>query len=159
MIHTHGRNGQSHPHLHLRATSGGDDGQGQRWEHVHDVPYELRRRTWPWHRLSMVRQTLKTATIHQWVDACCRQYPNGLVTTVHKGQVPSQSQSLARSVATDVVSPPISVRRMDRYDGERVTDHDRSHRTARVEHETVGVDTCIGRMVQHTMPKGFKRIR
>ena len=93
------------------------------------------------------------------MDACFRKYPNGLVTNVQKGQVPSQYQSVARYVATDVVSPPISVRRMDRYDGERVTDHDRSHRTARVEHETVGVDTCIGRMVPHTMPKGFKRIR
>ena len=28
-----------------------------------------------------------------------------------------------------------------------------------LEHETVTVDTFIGRMVQHTMPKGFKRIR
>jgi hypothetical protein len=28
-----------------------------------------------------------------------------------------------------------------------------------VEHETVDVDTFIGRMVQHTMPKGFQRIR
>src|SRR5215213_4912907 len=58
-----------------------------------------------------------------------------------------------------VWSPPISVKRIDRYDGERVTYHYRSHRTERVEHETVDVDTFIGRMVQHTMPKGFKRIR
>ena len=58
-----------------------------------------------------------------------------------------------------VVSPPLAVRRLDRSDGHRVTSHDRSHRTERVEHETVDVDTFIGRMVQHTMPKGFKRIR
>jgi hypothetical protein len=93
------------------------------------------------------------------VDACFTTYPNGLVTNVHKGQVPSQYQSVARYVATYVVSPPISVRRIDRYDGERVTYHYRSHRTDRVERETVDVDTCIGRMIQHTMPKGFKRIR
>src|SRR5262249_48304641 len=53
----------------------------------------------------------------------------------------------------------ISVRRIDRYDGERVTYHYRSHRTERVEHETVEVAMFIGRMVQHTVPKGFKRIR
>src|SRR5436190_593812 len=68
VLHTHGRNGQYHPHLHLLATSGG-------------------------------------------------------------------------------------------YDAHRVTYHYRSHRTERVERETVDVDTFIGRMVQHTMPKGFKRIR
>ena len=39
------------------------------------------------------------------------------------------------------------------------TYHYRSHRTERMEHETVEVATFIGRMVQHTMPKGFKRIR
>ena len=67
--------------------------------------------------------------------------------------------ALARYVAKYVVSPPISVRRIDRYDGQRVTYHYRSHRTERVEHETVAVDTFIGRMVQHTVPKGFNRIR
>src|SRR3989449_6408018 len=107
----------------------------------------------------MVRQTLETDAINQLVDACFRKYPKGLVTNVQKGTVPSQYQSLARYVAKYVVSPPIAVRRIDRYDGHRVTYHDRSHRTERVEHETVDVDTFIGRMVQHTMPKGFKRIR
>jgi hypothetical protein len=53
----------------------------------------------------------------------------------------------------------MAVRRIDRYDGERVTYHYRSHRTDRVEHETVDVHTFIGRMVQHALPKGFKRIR
>jgi hypothetical protein len=66
---------------------------------------------------------------------------------------------VARYVAQDVVSPPISVRRIDRDDGKWVTYQYRSHRTDRMEYETVDVATCIGRMVQHTMPKGFKRIR
>jgi len=66
---------------------------------------------------------------------------------------------VAHDVAKYVVSPPISVKRIERYDGHRVTYHYRSHRTERVEHETVAVDTFIGRMVQHTMLKGFKRIR
>src|SRR5712664_1174528 len=107
----------------------------------------------------MLRQALKTDAVNRLVDACFTRYPDGLVTHVQKGHVPAQYQSLARYVAKYVVSPPIAVRRIDRYDGQRVTYHDRSHRTERVEHETVAVDTFIGRMVQHTMPKGFKRIR
>src|SRR5215831_10316017 len=126
---------------------------------VNYLPYDLLRRKWQWHLLSMVRQTLKTDAINQLVDVCFRKYPNGLVSNVQKGKVPSQYQSLARYVAKYVVSPPISVRRIDRYDGHQVTYHYRSHRTERVEHETVDVDMFIGRMVQHTMPKGFKRIR
>jgi hypothetical protein len=78
---------------------------------------------------------------------------------VQKGTVPAQAHSVARYVAKYVVSPPIAVRRIDRYDGARVTYHYRSHRTERMEHETIPVAMFIGRMVQHTMPKGFKRIR
>jgi len=159
VLHTHGRNGQYHPHLHLLATSGGYDAQGARWEHLQYLPYALLRRKWQWHVLSMVRHTLKTEAIHQLVDTCFRKYPDGLVTHVQKGAVPAQYQSVARYVAKYVVSPPIAVRRIDRYDGERVTYHYRSHRTERMEHETVPVDTFIGRMVQHTVSKGFKRIR
>jgi Putative transposase/Transposase zinc-binding domain len=159
VLHTHGRNGQYHPHLHLLATSGGYDDQGKRWEHLQYLPYALLRRKWQWHLLTTLRQTLKTETINALVDVCFRKYPNGLVTNVQKGQVPSASQSVARYVAKYVVSPPISIRRIDRYDGERVMYHYHSHRTDRMEHETVAVDTFIGRMVQHTMPKGFKRIR
>jgi hypothetical protein len=159
VLHTHGRNGQYHPHLHLLATSGGYDAQQERWEHVQYLPYALLRRQWQWHFLTMVRQTLPTEAVNQLVDACFTQYPDGLVTNVQKGTVPSQYQSVARYVAKYVVSPPISVRRIDRYDGQRVTYHYRSHRTDRVERDTVDVDTFIGRMIQHTRPKGFKRIR
>jgi hypothetical protein len=159
VLHTHGRHGPSPPHLHVLATSGGYDGLGDRWEHLSYLPYALLRRKWQWHLLTMLRQTLRTEAITQLVDRCFRQYPDGLVTNVQKGHVPAQAQSVARYVAKYVVSPPIAVRRIDHYDGERVTYHYRSHRTDRMEHETVPVDMFIGRMVQHTMPKGFKRIR
>jgi hypothetical protein len=159
VTHTHGRNGQYHPHLHVLATSGGYDAQGACWEHLAYLPYALLRRKWQWHLLTMLRQTLKTDAVNRLVDACFTRYPDGLVTHVQKGHVPAQYQSVARYVAKYVVSPPIAVRRIDRYDGHRVTYHYRSHRTERMEHETVEVNTFIGRMVQHTMPKGFKRIR
>src|SRR5215467_12789953 len=67
--------------------------------------------------------------------------------------------TLARYLAKYVVSPPISLRRIDRYDGQRVTYHYRSHKSERVEWETVAVSTFIGRMVQHVFAQGFRRIR
>ena len=73
--------------------------------------------------MSMFRRTLASETIEPLVDWCYRRYPNGLVSRLQKGKVPSQYQSLASYVAKYVVSPPISVRRIDRYDGERVTYH------------------------------------
>ena len=73
--------------------------------------------------------------------------------------MPSRYHTLATYLAKYVVTPPISVRRIDRYEGHHVTYHYRSHRTERVEHERVPVHTFIGRMIQHVVPKGFKRIR
>jgi Putative transposase/Transposase zinc-binding domain len=159
VLHTHGRTGQYHPHLHVIATSGGYDRQDESWEHLRYLPYDLLHRKWQWHLMRTLRQTLETDAVEKLVDRCFRQYPKGLVAHVQKGQVPSQAQTLASYVARYVVSPPISLRRIDRYDSHRVTYHYRSHRTDRTEHETVDVLTFIGRMIQHTLPKGFKRIR
>jgi hypothetical protein len=159
VIQTHGRNGQYNPHLHCIATSGGWDHQGKQWIHLDYVPYPLLRKKWQWHLLTMLRQTVKTKEINRLVDACYRRYREGFVTNVQKGDVPSRYQSLATYLAKYVVSPPISLRRIDRYDGHRVTYHYRSHKSERVERETVDVYTFIGRMVQHVFPKGFQRIR
>jgi len=159
VIQTHGRNGQDNPHLHCIATSGGWDQQAQQWIHLDYLPYRMLRKKWQWHLLTMVRQTVKTKESKQLVDACYTRYREGFVTNVQKGDVPARYQSLATYLAKYVVSPPISLRRIDHYDGQRVTYHYRSHTSERVERETVDVYTFIGRMVQHVFPKGFKRIR
>ena len=159
VIQTHGRNGQYNPHLHIIATSGGWDPQARQWIHLDYVPYRLLRKKWQWHLLTMVRQSVKTREIQRLVDACYTRYREGFVTNIQKGDVPSRYQSLATYLAKYVVSPPISLRRIDRYDGHRVTYHYRSHQSERVEQETVEVYTFIGRMVQHVFPKGFQRIR
>jgi Putative transposase len=78
---------------------------------------------------------------------------------VQKRDVPSRYQSLATYLAQYVASPPISLRRIDRYDGPWVTSYYRSHKSERVERETVAVYTFIGRMIQPTFPKGFQRSR
>ena len=114
MLHTPGRHGPYQPPRHLSATSGGYAGQGARWEHRKDLPYDLLRRPGQWPLVSLVRQTLEPDAITRLVEACCRKSPNGLVPTVQQGHVPSQSQSLARYVAQDMVSPPLSVRRRER---------------------------------------------
>jgi len=62
----------------------------------------------------MLRRTLASDAIEDLVDVCYRKYPNGLVSRVQQGKVPSQYQSLASYVAKYVVSPPISVRRESR---------------------------------------------
>jgi hypothetical protein len=159
VVQTHGRSGQYNPHLHIIATSGGWDQEAKQWAHIDYLPYSMLRKKWQWYLLTMLRQTLKSREINRLIDICYPRYRNGFVTNVQKGDVPSRYQSLARYLAKYVVSPPISLRRIDRYDGQQVTYHYGSHKSKRVEWATVAVYTFIGRMVQHTFSKGFKRIR
>jgi hypothetical protein len=159
VVQTHGRNGQYNPHPHIIATSGGWHQQAQQWVHLGYLPYRMLHKKWQWYALEMCRETLKTDEMNALVDTCYTKYPNGFVANVQKGDVPARYQSLARYLAKYVVSPPISLRRIDRYDGRDVTYHYRSHKSERVEWERVDVYTFIGRMIQHVLPKGFKRIR
>jgi hypothetical protein len=114
VVQTHGRNGQYNPHLPIIATSGGCEQQAQPWVPVGSWPYRMLHKQWPWYALEMCRETVKTDERHARVDACDSTYPHGLVANVHQGDVPSRSQSLARYWAKYVVSPPISLRRIDR---------------------------------------------
>jgi hypothetical protein len=159
VLQTHGRNGQYNVHLHIISTSGGMDQISGRWVHLNYLPYEVLHKKWQWYLLEMLREELDTEQIERLVDNCYKKYPKGFVANVQKGDVPNRYRSLARYLAKYVVSPPISVRRIDAYDGQKVTYHYRSHQTKRVEEETVDVYTFIGRMIQHVLPKGFKRIR
>lgn len=159
VLQTHGRNGHYNPHLHIIATSGGMDRKSGKWEHLEYLPYPMLHKKWQWYLLEMIRKEMDTEEVDRLVDDCYKSYPRGFVANVQKGAVPGRYESLARYLAKYVVSPPISIRRIDRYDGERVKYHYRSHKTEKVETEVVDVYTFIGRMIQHILPKGFKRIR
>jgi len=66
---------------------------------------------------------------------------------------------LAKYFGKYLVSPPISVKRLMKYNGSEVMYWYKSHKTKQKEVVTVDALTFIGRMVQHILPKGFKRIR
>jgi hypothetical protein len=123
------------------------------------MPYEMLHKKWQWYLMEMMRREIETEEMEEEVDKCYKKYPKGLVANVQKGEVPGRYQSLAKYLAKYVVSPPISVRRIDEYSGKKVRYHYKSHKTERVEEEEVDVYTFIGRMIQHVLPKGFKRIR
>ena len=159
VLQTHGRSGEYNVHLHIIATSGGLDQKTRKWVHLGYLPYHVLHKKWQWYLLEMLKEELNTEEIRKVVDYCYKRYPKGFVANVQKGDVPNRYESLAKYLAKYVVTPPISVRRIDAYDGEDVTYHYRSHRTKKVERESVDVYTFISRMIQHVFPKGFKRIR
>ena len=78
---------------------------------------------------------------------------------VQKGEVPPRGKGVEKYLAKYVVSPPISVRRIETYTGKEVRYWYHDHKSGTIQHETIPVHKFIGRMVQHILPKGFQRIR
>ena len=158
VLQTAGRSGNYNPHLHILVTGGGIDPQGN-WKSVSYIPFTLIHKKWQYHLLNMLREFVSDSTVEKDIDYAWRTYTKGFVAFVEKGEVPPGGEGLAKYLAKYVVSPPISVRRMENYDGQTVRYWYRDHKTKNIEHITLPVLTFIGRMVQHILPKGFQRIR
>ena len=158
VLQTYGRSGRYNPHLHILFTAGGVDAQGQ-WKPVRSLPYKVMHRKWQYHLLTLLAQEVGRETIQADLDHGWKDYPKGFVAYLRPGQVPPGGQGLAEYLAKYVTSPPISVRRIERYDGQTVSYWYQDHKTHALQHETVPVLLFLGRMVQHLLPPGFQRIR
>ena len=158
VLQTGGRPGRYNPHLHCLVTGGGLTPY-EAWKGISYIPFDLIHRKWQYHLLTMLRQHLAGTAINQAIDRAWKKYPKGFVAFVEKGSVPAAPQGLAQYLAKYLVAPPISVHRIQSYDGQTVRYWYRDHRTERIQRETLPADRFIGRMVQHILPKGFQRIR
>lgn len=158
VLQTSGRSGQYNPHLHILATGGGLDSSGH-WKPISFIPFPLLHIKWQYHLLTMLRQKISDPAINKNIDFCWRKYPNGLVAWVDKGKVPPGGKGLAKYLAKYLVSPPISIRRIEAYNGETVSYWYQEHKTDKIEHVCLPVLKFIHQMVQHILPKGFQRIR
>jgi hypothetical protein len=158
VLQTAGRSGNYNPHLHILVTEGGITKQST-WKSVSYIPFEVIHRKWQYYLLNMLRENISDPRINADIDRAWTKYPKGLVAFVDKGEVPPGGQGLAIYLAKYVVSPPISVRRIQHYDGKTVKYWYRDHRSGQIEYATLPVLRFIGRMIQHILPKGFQRIR
>lgn len=158
VLQTAGRPGRYNPHLHCLVTGGGLTPDAA-WKGISYIPFDLIHRKWQYHLLTMLRQHLAGTAINQAIDRAWKKYPKGFVAFVEKGSVPAAPQGLAQYLAKYLVSPPISIHRIQSYDGQTVRYWYRDHRTECIQRETLPADRFIGRMVQHILPKGFQRIR
>ena len=158
VIHTHGRSGSYNPHAHIIMTDGGITQEQEEWVNFGYFPYETIHKKWQYHLLSMLKKQFGYS-IYKQIDLLWKQYPQGFVGHVSKGKAPEYSKGLAKYLAKYVASPPISIKRLTKYDGDNVTYYYKDHKTKQRKTETVSAETFIGRMVQHILPKGFQRIR
>jgi hypothetical protein len=130
-----------------------------RWLEGGYFPFETLHQKWPYHRFTMWKERVRTQEMTPQLDALWRQYRHGLVAYVEQGKVPAGGQGLAYSLAQYVVSPPLSLRRLLRYDGQRVRSWYRDHKTGNRAEVERPVWRFLGRLVQHMLPTGWHRSR
>jgi len=158
VVQTHGRSGRYNPHLHVIMTDGGVATESKKWASLGYFPYEILHKKWQYHLLNMISDFFGRR-IEKLVNLLWKQYPKGFVAYVTKGKAPKKCKGLARYLAKYVASPPIAVSRIVEYDGKTVKYWYRDHKSKKIEVKRVPVFTFIGRMVQHILVKGFKRVR
>lgn len=157
VLQTAGRSGSYNPHLHILCTSGGMC-EGK-WKGFGYIDYKIMHRKWRYHLLGMLKEEVETSEMAKEVDRCWRKYSKGFVAYIEKGEVPEGGKGLAYYLAKYVVSPPISLKRIISYDGQKVKYWYNDHTTGHRVEEDVDAKGFIGRMVQHILPKGFQRVR
>ena len=157
VLQTAGRSCGYNPHLHILCTSGGMH-EGQ-WKGFGYIDYKIMHRKWQYHLLGMLKEEVKTKEMAEAVDRCWKKYPRGFVAFIEKGDVPNGGKGLAYYLAKYVVSPPISLKRIISYDGQKVRYWYNDHTTERRVEEEIDAKEFIRRMVQHILPKGFQRVR
>lgn len=152
VLQTAGRGANYNPHLHIIMTDGGLD-EEEKWQELGYIPYTTLHKKWQYYLLGMVQEVLgdEKEEVARLIDEMWKKYPKGLVAHLKEKAVP-KVKGLARYIAKYVVSPPMSLSRIISYDRER----------GRVKYwyqDHQNREQFIGRMVQHILPKGFKRVR
>lgn len=158
VIHTSGRAGNFNPHIHIILTDGGIHVESGKWFNLGYIPYNVLRKKWQYYLLTMMKEQLG-GEVQEVVDFLWNEYSEGFVANAKKGEMPENSEGLARYLAKYVASPVISLKRILSYTGQEVTYWYNDHKTGEKKTETVSAINFIGRMIQHVLPKGFQRIR
>lgn len=159
VLQTAGRAANYNPHLHIIMTAGGLD-EGEKWQELSYIRYEIIHKKWQYYLFGMVKEVLSDrAEVGQLIDELWQRYPKGLVAHLKEKAVPKVDK-LAHYIAKYVVSPPIALSRIIDYDRQQGTVKYwyEDHRLGRQEVE-MNRTQFIGRLVQHILPKGFKRVR
>ena len=159
ILQLHGRAGNQNPHLHFVVSEGGIDKNNQ-WQKVNYFSTKQLRKKWQYHAIKALQKAVKgTAYAAEWRDklgSMFDKYPTGFDCNCMPEEGPVER--LVIYLCKYVSSPPISIRRIEGYDGQNVTYRYKDHRRGEVK-ETITAVEFIGRMIRHLPPKGFRMVR
>lgn len=154
VLHTHGRDLSYHPHAHLLVSAGGLSTDGSRL-----VPSKHARFLLPARVLSVLfRQKMRDAFEKA---ALTEQLPDKVWRTpwvVHGEHVGSGEQVL-QYLGRYLFKSPLPNSRIERFEAGRVTFRFKSHRTGKLEHQTLPAHVFLHRLLQHVLPERLHHVR
>lgn len=159
VMQLHGRAGNQNPHLHFVVSEGGVDKDGL-WREITYFATRKLRKLWQYEVITALKKAVRgTPGQKKWnalLGSMFGKYPTGFDV----GCMPEKGpiERLVTYLCKYVSSPPISLRRIVRYDGVSVTFNYSDHRRGFV-CETLPAAEFIGRMILHLPPKGFRMVR
>lgn len=161
VLHTVGRSGEYKPHLHILLMGGGVNSATGKWEVLDKFPYQILHQSWKKCLLKMFRDWDVDGKYRELFSFLDSRYQKGFVARIEAGSLPKASKHLIRYLSKYLCRPQISQKRIRRYDAKHgeVDFEYLSHRTKKVEIETMSAINFLGRLVQQILPKGFQRIR
>lgn len=159
VLQVHGQAGNPNPHLHLVVSEGGLDRQKQ-WQPVTYFDTRKLPKLWQYQVLTALKQAVRgTRYAAGWLGKLgrlFREYASGF--DCHAMPEKGPVERLVMYLCKYMSSPPISLRRIEGYDGQRVTFRYVDHRQGPVWERLSAVE-FIGRMIQHLPAKGFRMVR
>ena len=159
VLQLHGRAGNRNPHLHFVVSEGGID-KDKQWREVNFFDTRKLRKKWQYHVITALRKAVRGTTYaaewHEKLGAMFQKYPTGFDVDCMPETGPVER--LVVYLCKYVSSPPISIRRIEGYDGQNVTYRYEDHLKGPVT-ETIPAGEFIGRMIRHLPPKNFRMVR
>ena len=162
VLQTHGRSGTANPHLHFVVSEGGIDKDNQ-WRNISYFDKKKLKKKWQYHVLTDLKKAVKgteyEALWYGKLGGMFRKCPNGFDVDVDmKNKERGPVERLVIYLVKYVSSPPISIRRIENYDGRTVTFRYEEHRKGETT-ESLPVFEFIERMIQHLPEKNFRMVR
>lgn len=153
---TSGRALNFNPHLHLLMTEGGL-GKGNVWYQLSGIDEKLLGKKWQYFLLTRLKEHLpKTQKIRKLIDALFKEKERFIT---HAKKEKKRKKDIVSYLIKYVASPPISLRRILRYDGKNVTYCYCTREGNQRQEETVSALAFISFLVQHIPEKGQKTVR
>jgi len=154
VLHTWTRALAYHPHVHLLVSAGGLSSDGQRWLEPKNPQFLV-----PVPALSILfRAKMRDALAARGLLAGVPPFWASKKWVVH-AKPAGRGEKVLEYLARYVFRIALSNSRLEQFENGQVTFRYRENRTQKIRRLTLPVAQFLGRFLQHTLPKGFAKVR